>query len=607
MLRRGIGRMHGLLVLLIAGAVAACSDAGTGPSRQGTEERLQVRANVAGTPISTLAVEITAADIATPLAFNVEVKDGVASGSFTVPAGSARTVTLRAFDARAVETHRGSATVDVVAGTNPTVSIVLNPLAGSVPVSASFGSVVVGVSPAAVQLAAGQTAQLTATIRDAAGNAVEGAVTWAVSNPALATVSSTGLVTARAAGPVEVVATYRGVAGTAQVAVAPAPGAVPAFASTAAGEAHSCGLSTTGAAFCWGANRFGQLGTADTTASITPRAVAGGHTFTSLDAAGFVTCGLTAGGQALCWGINDLGQHGNGTQTGSSQPVPVAGGHTFASLSVGWGVVCGVTREGAGYCWGNNGNGQLGTTTSETCTRGTEVIACSRTPAAVSGGHTFRSVQAGFWTVCGVTTADAALCWGNNNYGQIGNGTSSFAGGNIVNPAPVPVAGGLAFATVEPGAVHTCGVATSGAAYCWGANFAGELGAGNATMSTSPVAVLGGLAFASLRLNNENTVLAHTCGVTTSGALYCWGSNSGGQLGTRAATETCTVGSAGYACIKTPVEVTGGRRFAQVSAGMQHSCGVAAGVAYCWGDNGRGQLGDGTTVSSYTPRRVGGS
>jgi glucose/arabinose dehydrogenase len=189
---------------------------------------LLVRADVSAVAsVATLVVEVTAADIPTPLVFNIPIADGVASGTITLPAGSNRTITMHAFDAGGVETHRGSTTVTIVAGTNPIMSLVLVPLAGDAPINATLGSFVVSVTPVADTLAIGGTATLTATIVDANGSPVPERVVWASLDPRIATVASTGdrttQVTAVAPGATSVVASFGGSGGLAAIVVSPNP------------------------------------------------------------------------------------------------------------------------------------------------------------------------------------------------------------------------------------------------------------------------------------------------------------------------------------------------------------------------------------------------
>jgi alpha-tubulin suppressor-like RCC1 family protein len=334
--------------------------------------------------------------------------------------------------------------------------------------------------------------------------------------------------------------------------------------------AFACALTTGGAAYCWGFNGFGYLGTGSDISTSTPAPVAGGLTFQSVSVGGGHTCGVTTGGAAYCWGGNGSGQLGDGTNVDRWAPVPVTGGPTFQSVSAGGGHTCGVTTGGAAYCWGANGSGQRGDGTTVRRT----------TPTPVVGGLTFQSVSAGGSHTCGVTTGGAAYCWGANGSGQLGDGT-------VTNStAPVPVTGGLTFRSVSAGVSHTCGVTTGGTAYCWGANGSGQLGDGTVSNSMPPVPVTRGLMFQTVSAG-----ASHTCGVTTGGAGSCWGANESGQRGDGTVTNSMV-----------PVPVTSGLTFQAVSAGASHTCGVTTtGAGHCWGDNQREQLGNGTRSGSGVP------
>jgi len=200
------------------------------PTEPGGDHRatsLLVRADVSAAGVASLVVEVTAPDITTLLVFNIPIANGMASGTISIPAGSDRTITMHAFDAGGVETHRGSVIVSIQPGTNPIISFVLSPLVGNVPINATLGSFAVTVAPVADTLAIGGTAALTATILDANGSPVAEPVVWAVLDPGVATVVSTGdrtaQVTAVRPGATTVVASFGGTGGPAAVVVSATP------------------------------------------------------------------------------------------------------------------------------------------------------------------------------------------------------------------------------------------------------------------------------------------------------------------------------------------------------------------------------------------------
>lgn len=211
-------RWAALALAGLLAAAAACSGDATG-SRPGDEALLQVSANVSATPINTLVVEVTAADIPNPLVFNLEVQNGTASGTIKMPSGTARTITVKAFDSSGQITHEGSVTLDVDNGQNPPVSISLGPRSGHVPVTVTVGDHSVTVSPSTATVAAADSVQLTATVTAAGGGTLDVQVEWATLNPSVATVSPSGRVRGVSAGQVQIVATYAGVGGGSTVTV----------------------------------------------------------------------------------------------------------------------------------------------------------------------------------------------------------------------------------------------------------------------------------------------------------------------------------------------------------------------------------------------------
>lgn len=343
------------------------------------------------------------------------------------------------------------------------------------------------------------------------------------------------------------------------------------------GYLYACGVTATGAAYCWGFNGFGQLGDGTGTAprscandypcSPLPIPVVGGHSFSSVTTGHNHACGLTPAGAAYCWGLNLWGQLGDGTTTDRVGPVRVLGELSFAVLTAGAGHTCGLTTAGKGYCWGQNTHGELG-----------DFSTIDRTsPVAVANGFSFGDISAGSGHTCAVSVDGAAYCWGDNRGGQLGDASTA------QRTAPVAVVGTPRFRTVSAGSGHSCGVATSETAYCWGSNVWGALGDGTRNPSTSPVAVRGGLSFVKVSAGRD-----HSCGVTVERIGYCWGWNYAGQLGDNSRDERST-----------PTTVAGQLSFAVVTAGGGgwHTCGVTTnGVTYCWGDNSYGELGIGKMV-----------
>jgi adhesin/invasin len=285
------------------------------------------------------------------------------------------------------------------------------------------------------------------------------------------------------------------------------------FSSVVAGGNHSCGLTSAGVAYCWGNNYFGEIGNDSDQEAVAPAAVLGGHTFSMLAVGAEYTCGITTAGVAYCWGRNDSGQLGDASTDHRDVPVAVDGGLTFASISAGMSHTCGVTTAGAAYCWGYGNGGMLGTGTS----------ASSLTPVSVTGSLTFASISAGVSHTCGVTTSGAGYCWGDKSQGRLGNGVNEFD----IELSPVLVSGSLTWSRIVAGTNHTCGVTTTGVGYCWGLNNLGQLGDGSTTVRAVPTATSGSHVFQSIAAANM-----YSCGVTTSGAALCWGSDDNGQTGT---------------------------------------------------------------------------
>ncbi len=381
-----------------------------------------------------------------------------------------------------------------------------------------------------------------------------------------------------------------------------APGgstAVDATASLAAGERFTCALTDAGAPYCWGDNLDGEHGDSTLNESLAPVPTAGGHHFVSLAAGNVSICAITSDGAPWCWG-DDPTRPGVGSSF-SYYPTPVSSSARLVSIAVGRKFACGADAGGRAYCWGENGRGQVGAGDSLP----------HPTPVPVAGGLTFTTISLGFWHACGLTSAGSAYCWGDNTYGELGTGDT------ISSTTPRAVATSLKFHALAGGSIHQCAVATTGQTLCWGANFAGQLGDGTTTRRLTPTPVLTTQSFATVRASRVNSIFGHTCGITSSGDVYCWGFNSIGQLGsaTASTTDDCVpyrppgvtggTDSVLHACAHTPIKVNGVSSVIALDAGLDHTCALArTGQMWCWGDNEDGELGDGTGFNQSIPVTV---
>jgi alpha-tubulin suppressor-like RCC1 family protein len=442
----------------------------------------------------------------------------------------------------------------------------------------SVASVSVAAAPDTVE--AWDPTAMKATTRDAAGNTLDNRVVrWSSSNTSIATIDSvTGVLTGVDRGTVTITATSEGKTGTTTRVV------VIKYRSISAGTMHVCDIASGGFAYCWGLNgaegRIGSDQLSSTAMSSVPVRVPGNLKFAQLATFGRHTCGLTPEGKAYCWGYNGWGALGANSNAGqSSTPVAVATSQTFRSITAGSDHACAITFDNVGYCWGNNDWRQLGTGTSATAS----------SPVQISGGLSFASLSAGAGFTCGVATLNGiAYCWGANSIGQTGDG-KTINYGNVFVSALQQVVGGQAFKSVSLGNQYACGVTMAGQGYCWGSNNS-KLGAGPTNDSSAPVAVSGGLTFRSI-----STGYGHACGVTTADAVYCWGGNGNGQLGV-----TVQNGS------NVPMRAAGNLTASEVSASgigtgsASHTCMISSNrlTVYCFGRNDVGQLGNGSTSTA---------
>ncbi|MGE0553634.1 MAG: RCC1 domain-containing protein [Gemmatimonadales bacterium] len=432
----------------------------------------------------------------------------------------------------------------------------------------------VEVSSGTGRLYVGETLALEVTLRDASGNELSGrSISFTSDQESVATVTSGGVVTGVGRGRAGLRAESEGVSGTATVASG------YRLIDVATGEGFTCVRDEGLAAFCWGRNDFGQVGTGSTEVSVLEPARVGALDFESLSAygTGRVACGVSEG-DAYCWGTGYFGQQPDGShsdnrgqhQTIARTPLQITAPTAIGQVAIGEHHGCGMTGAGQALCWGVNAKGELNTAAG-----GAHPSMPVNTPVPVA------SVSVGWLLSCGLVADGRAFCWGSNGYGQMGTGAVGPDYGFAVTEA----AGGMRFTELGVGDLHTCGLTSDQRLYCWGFGLLGQLGIGTTDDESAPRPVPG--TWQSVAVGPYRT-----CAVAADGAGWCWGD---GLAGDGEASRLHT----------TPTRVGDGLEFVRMAAGLTQSCGVTpAGELYCWGDNFDGELGDGTREERRSPVRL---
>lgn len=345
------------------------------------------------------------------------------------------------------------------------------------------------------------------------------------------------------------------------------------------GTDHTCAIRTTGRLYCWGDGSSGQLGTGSLTDRRRPTQVAGGGTdWVQVVAGQHNTCGRRLSGRLYCWGLDRDGQLGDGGGRGDSNvPVQVAGGFTdWSGVSVGLDHVCGRRGSGRLFCWGNGDFGQLGDGRASGIDR--------TTPTLVLGGYSdWISVSAADNHTCAPRANGRLYCWGWNANGRLGIGQNH---ARETRTTPTEVAGARTdWRVVAVSGGHSCALRADRRLFCWGDDYRGNLGDGSgAAVRWVPTAVAGGFAdWVEVRAGAVYSG-ANTCARRAGGQLYCWGGDNYGQLG-----------NGGDDIDRfTPGLVSG---FSSGGGGFdadEHGCSLRTDTSlFCWGSNYNGELGTG--------------
>ncbi|HOB70761.1 MAG TPA: hypothetical protein PKM18_03140, partial [bacterium] len=345
----------------------------------------------------------------------------------------------------------------------------------------------------------------------------------------------------------------------------------------AAGAFHTCGIKKDKKLYCWGSNRFGEIGdgkktTSDENNDRNIPVKVNDDEWIAVTAGYYHTCAIKTDDTLYCWGLNVFGQLGLGDEMTGDALIPAKlNDDKWISVTAGGLHTCGINKDNNLYCWGKNSFGEVGDGTNENRFISTKI-----------GNDKWKSVSAGHSHSCGINIDGRIYCWGDNILAKIGDGTETVYGEELTilwnNNKNIPVKISNEFwASVNAGGSHTCGIHEDKSLYCWGGNNAGQAGDGKNGYER----------YVPTKINDDKwnfitTGSEHTCCVKSDGNLYCWGLNSNGQIGDGENDFKKTV----------PVKVDDDS-WVQVNAGFSDNCGIRSdSKLYCWGFNSYGQIGD---------------
>jgi alpha-tubulin suppressor-like RCC1 family protein len=354
----------------------------------------------------------------------------------------------------------------------------------------------------------------------------------------------------------------------------------PHFVQVDVGYLNTCAVRSDGALYCWGDNTFGQLGRSESGPVLVPTRFPGVSHVRGVAVGYLHICVLRDDGQVDCWGYNGYRALGCETATLEAQHcTPLAAGSGAVEIGSANTHTCVRLANGGVKCWGRGDFGQLGDNKGSPS---------SATPVSAVGINSAKGLSVGMWHVAVLLDDARVKIWGNNDYGQLGNGSLELA------RIPIPVEGlpGPAAQLGGTGCTHTCVLVQDWSLWCFGDNRSGQIGPTAPNPSLTPVQVIA----AGGNVRAVTTGADFTCVRTVESGVRCWGHNSLGNLGNGTFEDSAE---------PVAVQLPAGTSIRSVVAEYGHACALdEGGRIWCWGDNHTGQLGDGTTDTLGFPVEV---